>query len=314
MKSNIWTKLFTFMVILTLTASVTACSESGDEQTVAPSIEILDEMPIVVEGAGGSFEVSYRVNNPVAGSEILPVTNDAWINNVTYTADKISFDVASNTKEEPRSGALYIRYLGAQQQIITINQEAAVFSAGDHDFVDLGLSVKWATYNLGATSPEQKGSFFAWGEVEPKNEFYDANYLFASEEYACENIGANICGTQYDAVATLWGEGWRMPTMSEFEELYAKCSNVWVTVDGQPGRRFTGPNGNTIFLPASGFYFESSEPNYPNANASYWTGDVYDAGNGSYYNAYYFVFSSSNGPRIDYTGRSCGHTIRPVHE
>lgn len=310
---NLLKRFFAVAVVLALTMSISACGESGDEVSSTPTIEILDEMPIVVAGVGGKVEISYRVNNPVAGSEILPVTNDVWINNLTYTEDKISFDVQPNTKEEPRSGILYVRYLGAKQQMIAINQEPAVFSAGEHDFVDLGLSVKWATCNLGATSPEQKGNFFAWGELEPKNEFYDANYLYISGEYTCENIGNSICGTDYDVVSKMWGNGWRMPTMSELEELYSRCSNVWVTVDGQAGRRFTGPNGNTIFLPAAGYFFESGEANYPDKNGSYWCGDVYDSGDGAYNNAYYLVFSS-NAIRVDYTGRSCGHTIRPVHD
>lgn len=118
--------------------------------------------------------------------------------------------------------------------------------------VDLGLSVKWASCNVGATVPEGYGHHFAWGEVTPKTEFSWDNYLYGSAFNDATDLGANIGGTAYDVARTEWGGTWRMPTADEWRELLEKCEWEWTEVNGCYGRRATGPNGNSIFLPAAG--------------------------------------------------------------
>lgn len=122
--------------------------------------------------------------------------------------------------------------------------------------VDLGLSVRWATYNLGATSSSQIGSYFSWGSVEPESAGYDfsrtnhpfyKNGSFTIPSTAIEN-------TDYDAAATLWGGTWRMPTEAEMDELVSKCT--WTKTS--MGYTVKGPNGNTIFLPFTGIYSGTS--------------------------------------------------------
>lgn len=125
--------------------------------------------------------------------------------------------------------------------------------------VDLGLSVKWATCNVGAEKPEDLGDYYAWGETEKKTEYTEDTYKHAEDKDGdgdfyddlnnWEDIGSNISGTPYDVARAKWGGKWRMPTVEEAEELLGKCSWEWTTVNGTNGYTVTGPNGNSIFLP-----------------------------------------------------------------
>ena len=121
-----------------------------------------------------------------------------------------------------------------------------------HEWVDLGLSVKWATCNVGASSPGDYGDYFAWGETSQKNNYLPKHYEH-NKNGKYQRIGKNISGKQYDAARANWGGTWRMPTLKEYQELNDKCTWTWVTQDGRQGYRVTGPNGNSIFLPAAGF-------------------------------------------------------------
>lgn len=130
--------------------------------------------------------------------------------------------------------------------------------------VDLGLSsnILWACYNLGATSPEDYGEYYAYAEKTTKNKYSERNYLFFYYDYQFDGqysyyesipgVGADISGSVYDVVAEQWGEGWRMPTHKEMQELVDSCTWTWTTKEGVIGYKVTGPNGNSIFLPASG--------------------------------------------------------------
>ena len=120
--------------------------------------------------------------------------------------------------------------------------------------IDLGLpsGLKWASFNVGATSPEEIGGYYAWGETEEKNGSYDEstyNYYHSS----FDNLGANISGTNYDVAHIKWGGTWRMPTKNEFDELIKHCSLQYSTLNNVNGITFVGPNGNSIFLPTAGF-------------------------------------------------------------
>ena len=149
--------------------------------------------------------------------------------------------------------------------------------------VDLGLSVKWAGWNIGSDSPEVKGDYYAWGETFTKSEYTSENYTLIDDERlgweddetsfggvtrkhpTCwigdqTDDGRDISGTEYDAAHVIWGEDWRMPSKTEAEELCANCTQKKIKYKGVDGILFTGPNGNKIFLPID----------YQNAWA-YWT-------------------------------------------
>lgn len=116
--------------------------------------------------------------------------------------------------------------------------------------IDLGLSVKWASCNLGTSKPEGYGSYYAWGMTKPLEKQDEAK------------VGKYTKGSTLnpadDAAMVKLGGKWRMPTKEEMDELKNKCKHKWTKVNGVNGCRFTGPNGKSIFIPAAGYYVDGS--------------------------------------------------------
>ena len=166
---------------------------------------------------------------------------------------------------------------------VNVTAEEETFT--DERIVDLGLSVKWANCNVGATSPEEYGDYFAWGEVTPKDYYSSNNYKYYSNQNYV-NIGSDISGTEYDAATHNMGNNWRMPTKAEYEELINKCEWKFVTYRKVRGWRVTGPNGNSIIIPLAGLYGiipskGSSSlmegPLHTNSSGWYWTSSICDS-------------------------------------
>lgn len=138
--------------------------------------------------------------------------------------------------------------------------------------VDLGLSVKWATFNVGATAPEELGGLYSWGETTEKKDYSELYYsYYKNDQY--DYIGVNICGTEYDVARQLWGEPWRMPNRQEVAELTSKCKWTADTIGETKGYRVTGPNGNSIFLPSAG-YQNGTERQEVGTGGFYWSGSL----------------------------------------
>lgn len=130
--------------------------------------------------------------------------------------------------------------------------------------VDLGLSVYWASCNVGAESPEEDGNRYAWGETQTKREYKQNNYSFYDQNtWQYIEIQNEISGTEYDAATINLGNDWKMPTQSQMQELIDNCSWEWTQVNNVHGYKVIGPNGNSIFL--------ASGPNSVSGNR-YWTG------------------------------------------
>ena len=144
-------------------------------------------------------------------------------------------------------------------------------SHSGHDYVDLGLSVQWATCNVGADSPVEYGDYFAWGETETKKAFSEETYTFI--------LSPDVLTRRYDAATANWGEGWRMPSKQEANELCEECTFVRKKINGVAGLLITGPNGNSIFLLAAGIVDElvHSEP-----CGYYWSSSISTFGSSSY--------------------------------
>ena len=185
-----------------------------------------------------------------------------------------------------------------------------------HDWVDLGLpsGTKWATCNVGASSPEEYGDYFAWGETTTKETYtvdncptYGLSYPSLQSQGYIDGEG-NLA-SQYDAATVNWGGTWRMPTYKELNELSANCTWTWTTQNGVKGYKVKGPNGNSIFLPAAG-YRNGLSLNGAGSGGHYWTPKPYV----DYAHlAYRFVFGSSN-YYVGNDGRSIGNSVRPVLE
>ena len=121
--------------------------------------------------------------------------------------------------------------------------------------IDLGLpsGTKWASWNVGASKPEEYGGYYAWGETEEKDYYDGITYKFYnSESGEYIHIGDDIAGTEYDVAHGKWGGSWRMPSIDQIKELMDHCTRTWTTQNGVIGTLVTGPNGATIFLPAAG--------------------------------------------------------------
>lgn len=172
-----------------------------------------------------------------------------------------------------------------------------------YESVDLGLSVKWAAYNVGAENPWEYGDYFAYGETEPKDEYTMENCL--TYEKSIPDLAGN---PEYDAATANWGDGWRLPMKSEIQELIDNCEWEWTELEGVSGYNVTGPSGNSIFLPAAG-YRSGTSASDNGRYGYYWACDP-DALTtmGSY------LSFSGFSKRVDPLGRHFGISIRPVSE
>ncbi len=192
-----------------------------------------------------------------------------------------------------------------------------------HAYVDLGLpsGLLWATCNVGATTPEDYGDYFAWGETQPKDTYtwdtykYCSGSIFTQTKYCTDAEDGNndyvdnmiILLHEDDAATTNWGEGWRMPTEEEFQELYNNTTVTWTQQNGVNGRLFTASNGNSLFLPAAGCL----------AN-----GNLYGAGSRGYYwsssllTDYSYqawsLYLNSGDCEVSWDMRYSGQSVRPV--
>ena len=205
-------------------------------------------------------------------------------------------------------------------------QASLTGTANGHEWVDLGLpsGTKWATCNVGASKPEDYGSYFAWGETQTKGTYNWDNYKYANGDYDklmkyCNNSGygnngftdnLTILQGSDDPAATIWGSGWRTPSKTQWDELLANTTNQWTTQNGKAGRLFTSKkNGKTLFLPAAGFRWYS-KLHYAGSYGYYWSRSLStDAPDGAQ-NPYF----DSGGCSVGNGRRGVGQSIRPVRE
>lgn len=192
--------------------------------------------------------------------------------------------------------------------------------------VDLGLSVKWATCNLGASSPEQSGSYYAWGETSPKTAFSWENYkwtkeikstygddiLVRSKYNSASNLGTVDNKTRLDpeddAAHVKLGGKWRMPTMAEFKELIEKCDWTLTTRSGVSGFEVKSKsNGKSIFLPFTGIYGPGKTHSHED-QGNLWVADMDGNNNASCY------FKKGTPGSWWGTSREYGLAIRPVSD
>lgn len=276
-------------------------AEGGDYDTF---------IPFIIENYGYEYFESH-------GEPALWIENGAdWLSNVEYAyleyesggdcIGYINLTADANTSGSDRTGTFTFGFED-QSYDISIFQPQLDTDLGNatgqfngHDYVDLGLSVMWATCNVGASSPSEYGDYYIWGGIEPKSE--------SSSGYAEGADMVDISGNpQYDAATANWGDGWRMPTLKEAEEL-EECAWEWTTREGVNGYNVTGPNGNSIFFPAVGFSRGTSlDVLYIGEYGSYWLSE------GSALASYAMTISSDSyliGGAV-YSSDN-GYSIRPV--
>lgn len=193
------------------------------------------------------------------------------------------------------------------------------------DWVDLGLpsGLLWATHNVGATSPEDFGDYYAWGETTTKQTYNWSTYAYGNAENqltkycSSSSYGLNgytdtltILQAMDDAATANMGNGARIPTIEEWQELYNHCSKVWVAHNNVMGCRFTGPNGNTLFLPAAGSRWDDGLLN-AGSSGYYWSSSLYtDYPN----NAWNYGYPSGNPGGMVGNCRYNGFSVRAVRQ
>lgn len=235
-----------------------------------------------IPAEGGTVEIPLTTNQDY--QVVIPEDAQEWISVVETRAirnETLALNIAENTSAEDRTAEVLIAATdGSTLQAITVSQEAGITilptDPDEFTLVDLGLSVKWANYNMGAQEIHEVGTATDWGHEEGKDASYPVNM--------------NISDSKYDLVKSTLGGDWRLPTAFDFMELEQNCTWTQVEINGIAGNLITGPNGNSIFLP----------------NVKYWTGTAWERST-SNHDYIYGIEWSPDAPNI-----ASGSFNRPV--
>jgi len=269
----------------------------------------------------------YKVTGPNGNSIFLPAAGrrfDGLPSQVEFCGEYWSATPLSDShtvyalkfdSDSYERGDIYFGMHHVQLAVRPVYGKSKIIATGDA--IDLGLSVKWAPCNVGATLPEEYGGYYAWGETEEKYDYSQSNSITYDlsisvlESRGIIGFDGNLTAA-YDAATANWGSDWRMPTENEIEELCNDCTWEWTTMNGVNGYKVIGPNGNSIFLPSAG------KRDYHSINSVGSYGYYWSATPCSYissYSACELRFDSDDYDcTTQYNGRTRGYSIRPVTE
>ena len=257
---------------------------------------------------------------------ILPSTTPISITSLSFVVGYTFLYVPSNMVEMYKVRTNWSNYADQIRPISDYPLEPSTNVGGTvGEPVDLGLSVKWASWNVGASAPEEYGAYFAWGETEVHAwDYVWASYKWCNGDYNkltkyCNKaeywdgegtpVSLSKLYLEDDAARANWGGTWRMPTSLDWQELMQNCTWTWTQENGVYGRKVTSnKNGNSIFLPAAGARADGIFS--LGSRGNYWSSSP----NMDYpYQAWYVYFFSANVGRY-YDNRCCGFSVRPVSE
>ncbi len=287
------------------TLSVSPSSTGSTIKLTLPETASLDR-PLTLKIPVGRFKSPSGLKLTVEG------TNGNALSRVVYSTGVESYSEAA--------GVISVKHLAKPLYPFVLTPPEAV---------DLGLSVMWASCNVGATAPEEYGNYYAWGETETKSEYSWSTYKWGSGETSLTKYNTNSSNGTVDNIVELQmeddvaiaklGSNWRMPTSSEYQELINNCSYSWITYNGIQGIRFSsnkaGYTDKWIFFPAAGYLGDViSTPVQVGDRGCYWTSSLRD---NITRDAFILDFNSNDqvGDFISNGGvsvRLCGHTVRPV--
>ena len=272
----------------TVSPSIRQAVDSAMQQRKKDRPQSIDEFLGMLVGAKGSESFVREVSVEIEDIEIA-----------------VEEDVTSEKIQETEETVIHSDSSAQSKETNRIN---------GHEYVDLGLSVKWATCNIGAENPEDFGDYFAWGETKPKKKYSESTYEHCIKKFlSCEyiDIGEDIAGTKFDAARANWGDSWRLPTKSELDELKNKCVWTWTTQGDHGGYEVTGLNGNSIFLPAAGTRDGESVFNV-GVLGSFWSANSNK--NKRKYACNICIGKGSSSWVYEKSWRSIGENIRPVSD
>ncbi len=304
------------------TAGVTVASVSAGNIAVSGTTNFDNQQAII------KFTLKDKSTNATINPTALTITDGT--NTVLLTS------ILEATYTTNGTGVLYVAFpaAGSAKTITltatvdgdtyTYEKSGVTFSNGSYyainvkmqkvEAVDLGLPSGrlWANMNVGASTPEGYGDYFAWGETTTKDAYNWTSYKWCNGDY---NKLTKYCNDSYygggftdsktvldledDAAHANWGGEWRMPTIAEFEELKNNTTSEWTTQNEVNGYKFTSKtNSNSIFLPASNAGWEGN----------YWSSSLYESGPDY---AWYLNFYSGYVSATKYSRRD-GRSVRPV--
>ena len=279
---------------------------------------------LVIKAHTASWKSTYYVY--LGGKTLSSATNTSYdytdytiYRNTDYKVT-VTLSGSGSAEEGLRVDYAAKEYVGGDTKLNAWQDETTTIASG-MEFVDLGLSVKWATCNLGATKPEEYGKYYAWADTKGytsdeshdfslKNTPYctDASNHTSSSSWSKYNSGDAKLESADDAATVNLGGSWRMPTQAEWRDLYNECTWTWISQNGVNGYKVSSKkNNNSIFLPAAGYRSGTSSGNV-GSNGYYWSSQVcssfvysaWDVGFGSGYRDY------------GNSGRDDGFSVRPV--
>lgn len=284
---------------------------AGSKLIVSPTIEPICMMEV--------SEVGFAVVHEKAPE--TPITHKTLpaktIIEEVPTTEYVDVKVSPETIELPKPSSDDVGYY-AVPYVVVDNK----YYYGENLWVDLGLpsGILWARHNVGATSAEEYGGYYAWGETEEKEiyvidtykhlQFYGYDPMTGEPVYEYAYLGNNISGTEYDAANMSWKDEARLPTKNEILELINYCECHGANYSGVNGNILIGPNGNEIFIPLAGHKTDDELDNSSPQHGAYWTGS-YDTENHIYTldmeSGHIYMLFDNWSPKF-------GLTIRPVKD
>lgn len=288
--------------------------KAGSKLTVTPTVEPICMMEVSQQGFAlftDNEPDKPITHKPLPSSTIIETVPTAKYAEVRIEPEPVVFSLPSTTNND-------VEYFAKPYVVADGNYYYG--DGGDDRWVDLGLpsGILWAKYNVGATSPEEYGGYYAWGETEEKSSYTWENYKYATflgyDEwgnpiYECEYIGDNISGTIYDVAHVQWGDGARLPSISDINELLDFCNIKYGQYQNVEGAYLIGPNANTIFLPFGGYVY-GSRIDDKGEYGTFWSGIQSE----EYQDYARYLESEYNETDTDSELRMTGRTVRPVKD
>ena len=275
--------------------------------------------------AGGTRVGDFQLTNYQNWGSYWTSTTESYDCNWAYHVSVSSYSIILNYSTH------ILRFAGKSVRLVkdlTNSETNPDNTENGYEYVDLGLTVKWATCNVGANAPEEYGDYFAWGEVEPKEKYTWENYKWCqgndmtltkyckNEEYGYNGFTdyENTLYAEDDVAKVKWGGAWRMPTDKELEELIYNCTWIQTNQHGVEGYKVIGYNGNNIFIPCAGRLNETIKID-EGIEAEYWSNSLVSYRYNNYYHISTQAYSMSSFFLSTTTvDRFLGLPIRPVCE